>query len=175
VSDDDSRTRPSKSAIKREMAALQRLAEQMAGLGDAELGRLGVDAPLREALAQVRAMKPSGARQRQVRYCVRLMDPAGLDAVRERLAAGGTRHAATNRRFHRVERWRDRLRGEGDRALAELLTADPGLDRQYLRQLVRDASREYESGKPAGAGRRLFRYLDAQLGVDGDEVETKKN
>lgn len=167
--------RPSKSAIKREHAELQRLAEQMADLADAELARLGVDATLREALAQVRVMKPSGARQRQVRYCVRLMDPAGLTKVRDRLATGRSRDAALNRRFHVVERWRDRLRVEGDPALSELLDSFPGLDRQHLRRLIRDATRERESGKPAGAGRRLFRYLDAQLGPVLDPVETKKN
>jgi ribosome-associated protein len=163
VSDEDKPQRPSKSAMKREMAALQRLAEEMAGMGDAELARLGVDATLRESLAQVRAMKPSGARQRQVRYCVKLMDPAELDAVRDRLSAGHAQQAAASRRFHVVERWRDRLREEGDPALGELLTDYPDLDRQHLRRLVRDAAQERESGRPKGAGRSLFRYLDAHL------------
>lgn len=167
--------RPSKSAAKREVAELQRLAEQMAGLGDGELARLGVDARLREAIGMVRTMKPSGARQRQIRYCVRLMDPDALAAVRDRLSAGRARHTAVNRRFHAIERWRDRLRQEGDDALTELFSAWPDMDRQRVRQLVRDAVREQESGKPAGAGRKLFRYLDAQMGSACGDDETKKN
>jgi ribosome-associated protein len=167
--------KPSKSAVKRELADLQRLAEQMTTLRDSELARLGVDPALREALGMVRSMKPSGARQRQIRYCVRLMDIDALQQVRDQLTAGRARHAAVNRRFHTAEQWRDRLRQEGDEALAELVSACPAIDRQHVRRLVRDAVREQESGKPPGAGRKLFRYLVAQLDTTATDDETKKN
>lgn len=53
----DESDRPSKSAKKRELSELQHLAEQMTGLSDKELQRLGVDAQLRAAIDLVRPMK----------------------------------------------------------------------------------------------------------------------
>jgi ribosomal 50S subunit-associated protein YjgA (DUF615 family) len=49
------------------------------------------------------------------------------------------------------------------------------MDRQHARRLVRDAVREQETGRPAGAGRKLFRFLAAQLVTNGADDETKKN
>ena len=151
--------RPNKSAKKREIEALHVLAEQMVALSDQELARLGVDARLREALAQVRPMRVSGARNRQLKHCVKFMDADDLAPVSTYLNDRQAFQLAENQRFHRMEQWRDRLIGEGDDALGALITEYPETDRQRLRQLTRDAMNERESGKPAGAGRKLFRYL----------------
>jgi ribosome-associated protein len=155
--------RPSKSARKREFEALQALADQMTGLSDQELRRLGVAQPLREAIARVRSMRPSGARNRQLKHCVRYMDNGDLDGLRAYLVDRQSQRVAANQVFHAIEGWRDRLTDEGDAALAALFDAYPGLDRQRIRQLCRDAMRERVTGKPAGAGRRLFRHLNEAL------------
>lgn len=149
----------SKSARKREIEALQVLAERMAGLSDRELQRLGVDQALRDAISLVRPMRPSGARNRQLKHCVKFMHGDDLAEVRAYLDNRQSQQVGVNREFHELERWRDRLVGEGDKALEELIGLHRDLDRQRLRQLVRDAGRERETGKPAGAGRKLFRYL----------------
>ena len=158
--------RPSKSARKREIEALHALAAQMAGLSDAELGRLGVEQALRDALALVRPMKASGARNRQLKHCVKFMDSEALGEVRAYLEDRHSQQVSANRALHAIERWRDRLSGEGDKVLEELFDTYPDLDRQQLRQLCRDARREKESGKPAGAGRKLFRFLRERLDSD---------
>lgn len=166
MSEESAGGRPNKSARKREMAELQLLAEKMATLTEAELVRLGVDGRLREALAPAREMRASGARNRQLKYCVKFMD---IDELAEVVAYLGDRHSqqvAINREFHRLETWRERLLNEGDDALQELLETHPDLDRQQLRQLSRDAKREREGGKPAGAGRKLFRYLRETVFLD---------
>lgn len=155
--------RPSKSARKRELAALQALAEQMTALNDRELADLGVDARLREALALVRPMRPSGARNRQLKHCVKFMDPDELGAVQAYLDGRHSRDVATKQAFKQAEYWRDRLAAEGDGALQTLLDQYQHLDRQRLRQLSRDAAREKALGQPAGAGRKLFRFLHAAL------------
>jgi len=155
--------RPNKSARKRELDVLYRLAEQMLGLTEQELIQLGVDAPLRDALDLVRPMRASGARNRQLKHCVRFMDADGLQPVITYLADRQSRRLAANQALHEVEAWRDRLVSGGDEALTELLDRYPDLDRQHLRHLRRNAGREREQGKPAGAGRKLFRYLRAQL------------
>lgn len=151
--------KPSKSARKRELAALQELAEHMAALSDSELQRLGVDESLRLEIEKVRSIRPSGARNRQVKHCVKYMDSQDLTAVRSYLVNQHSQRIAANRLLHEIERWRDRLIEEGDAALELLLENQKIPDRQHLRRLSRDAAREKDSGKPAGAARKLFRYL----------------
>jgi ribosome-associated protein len=155
--------KPSKSARKREIEELRTLADRMAALSDDELVRLGVDEVLRSAIAQVRAMRPSGARNRQVKHCVRYMDVQSLGEVRAYLEDRHSQQISANQHFHRLEQLRDRLVQSGDEALAELIDDDPTLDRQRLRQLARDAQRELREGSPAGAGKKLFRFLREHL------------
>ncbi len=155
--------KPSKSARKRELLALQGLADQMATLSDSQLRKLNIEEALREAIAELRAMRPSGARNRQIKHCVKLMDPEELQEVRVYIADQQSKRVGSNQVFHEIERWRDRLIEEGDTALEALFTTNDTLDRQHVRRLCRDAVRERESGKPAGAGRKLFRYLKDAL------------
>ena len=156
--------KPSKSARKREIAALQVLAGQMAALSDGELQRLGVDESLRGAIGQVRSMRPSGARNRQLKHCVKHMDPQTLDEVRAYIDDRHSQLVDANRRLHEIEQWRDRLVEEGDAGLEALFSTYANLDRQQVRQLCRDAARERDTDKPAGAGRKLSRYLRESLG-----------
>lgn len=165
MSDERPDSRLSKSARKRDLEALQKLAEQMTALSDAELQRLEVDERLRSAIDLVRPMRPSGARNRQLRHCTKFMDETALADVQNYLADRQSRRLAVNRELHAIERWRDRLVNEGDKALQSLHENYAALDRQHLRQLCRDAGREKETGKPAGAGRKLFRYLRETLPV----------
>ena len=165
MSEETGAPRPSKSARKREIAAMQALADRMAALSDDELQRLGVDENLRAALELVRPMRPSGARNRQLKYCVRFMDLQALSEVQAYIEDQHSQRVELNRRFDEIERWRDRLIAEGDAGLKVLFDTYEGLDRQHVRRLCRDASREKDSGKPAGAGRRLYRYLREFLPV----------
>ena len=141
MSEDDERQRPSKSARKRELLALQDLANEMVGLSNRELEQLGVDPQLRAALDLVRPMRPSGARNRQIKHCVKFMDDAELGEVRAYLADRHAGQVEANRALHRCERWRDRLINDGDTALEALFDEFPELERQPVRQLVREAIR----------------------------------
>jgi ribosome-associated protein len=66
---------------------------------------------------------------------------------------------AINQAFHLLEKWRDRLVEEGYEAMGAAMDEWPDMDRQQLRHLVRDAKKEHESGKPAGAKKKLFQFL----------------
>jgi ribosome-associated protein len=137
----------------------------MTGLSDSELERLGVADDLREAIGLARNMKASGARNRQLKHCVRLIDEDQVRQVRVFLDDRQSRQVETNQVFHELERWRDRLIEEGDEALSDLLRLYGDIDRQHARRLCRDATRERATGKPAGAGRQLFRWLREIFGA----------
>jgi len=151
--------RPNKSLRKRELAAVSELVETLARLGSSQIAEAPLDDQFREQLRQFRRMKPSGARRRQQRYLTGLLDGEPAEAVRGWLAAIEQRQLAEARSFHEVEAWRDRLLERGDEALSQLLDRYPLADRQLLRQATRDARREQDTGKPAGARRKLFRLL----------------
>ena len=61
--------------------------------------------------------------------------------------------------FHQLEHWRDRLLNEGDQALQAITKEFPRIDRQHVRQLVRNALLQQKNDKPPQASRALFRYL----------------
>ena len=152
-------SRPNKSALKREQAERSQLIERATGLTDRELQQLGLDDDAIGEIARVRAIKPSGARNRQLKFCVKQLRAVDLGTVEMYLDDRQSQQLEINQVFHHLERWRDRLVEEGDKLLGEAMQEWPALDRQQFRQLVRDAQREDQQDKPAGAKRKLFRYL----------------
>ncbi len=150
---------PSKSQLKREAAELQRLGEALVALSPAR--RAGVPMPdsLREAVELAARIRQRGGRRRQLQYIGKLMRTIDTAPIRAALEAFERQGAEESARFHRLERWRDRLLEEGDAALEELLRLSPGADRQRLRALIRQARAERLRGGAPKAARALFRLL----------------
>ena len=151
--------RPNKSALKREQAEIRRLVLALLDTGEGEWRRIGLAPELVKGLLQARTMKVSGARNRQIKFLARLLQEQGLDEVRGWMENRELRQAEENRQFHELEQWRDRLVEAGDTALEAFLELYPHTDRPQIRALIRSAARERDTGKPAGAGRKLFRLL----------------
>jgi ribosome-associated protein len=158
----------SKTAMKRNMIALQKTGEALIDLPPKQYNALDLPAALREAVDAARAMTKRGALHRQKQFIGKVMrgiDAAPIEAALERLEQQD-RNAA--RQFHRVEHWRDRLLDETDKnAATELCNQFPDIDRQPLGQKIRAARREATTGRPAGAKRALFRFIAAAM-TDAD-------
>ena len=151
--------RPNKSAQKREQAQIKALVTTLLDCPEAEWQAMGLGEAVQKELRLARGMKASGARNRQIKFIVRLLKEDGLEAARQWVEQRDLREAEARRRFHALEAWRDRLVEAGDQALGDYLQDHPHTDRQQLRQLVRLARKERDTGKPAGAGKKLFRFL----------------
>lgn len=151
--------RPNKTQIKREIAALFELGEEMAELSNAQLNQLDLPAELKSAVILAAGMPPKGARKRQLKFISSLLRNADSDAIIEKLARMKTQSAHAVREHHKVEKWRDRLIAEGNDALTELLEDCPEADHQHLRQLIRSAQKETELAKPPKSSRQLYHYL----------------
>jgi len=151
--------RPNKTALKREMVALQKLAERLLEFSEARLKPLGISEKTTLALAEGRRLKKPDARRRHLRYLAKLMAGEDTEPMTAFIDAIDGKHAANTRHFHQLEQWRDRLIDEGDKALAEFLREHPDADRQQLRQLIRAAKKEREQEKPPAAARKLFKLL----------------
>jgi ribosome-associated protein len=161
--DDDGR--PSKSARKRAAHDVQKLGEQLVGLRDAELERLGLPERLVDAIRAARGIRSHGALARQRQLIGKLMRDVDPTPIVAALGERGRLAALEAERFRRIEAWRDRLVREGEPGIEALLGWRPELDAAPLRALLataRDVSAPV--AVRAQAGRELFRLLRAALG-----------
>ena len=145
---------PSKSQIKRDMQALQKIGEALVALPETQLEKIHLEGRLRTAVLEARQLKGFEAKRRQMQYIGRLMRDTDAQPIEEALAKIQGKHQQTQAQFHQIERWRDRLIAEGDKLLEEFLKQYPDTDRQQLRQLIRNAQQAKQ-----GADTELFRYL----------------
>lgn len=157
VSDNDAR--PSKSQLKRESLALQKLGEQLISMPMSQFLRIPMPEDLRAAVQQARGMTRRRALYRQRQYIGKLMREIDASQIREALEQQEQRQRQAARGFHHIETWRDRLIAEGDVLLGELLEEFPVADRQHVRQMIREARRERDATLPPRHARLLFRYL----------------
>jgi ribosome-associated protein len=150
---------PSKSQLKRDAHALQKLGTELLDLPESEWSQLNLPPDLVAALREAKRLRSHGARKRQFQYIGKLMrnlDPQPIQQYFERVRLK-TRQQA--QRHHEVERWRTRLLDEGDPALEAFMGQYTEADRQHLRQLIRQARKEQTENKPPKASRALFRYI----------------
>jgi len=149
----------SKSQRKRDAQALVQLAKKMIAMPENRFRKLPLDDELRSELEFARNIKAHGARKRQlltVGKMLRLRDNEELlDAVNNL----DERNRQANARFHHIESWRDRLIEGNDQDLTVLLENAPDTNVQTLRQLIRNAKKEIQLGKPPAASRKLFKLL----------------
>ena len=149
----------SKSQFKREMIALQEMGEELVRLNAEQLAKLPLTDELREAICAAQGMHARGARYRQMQYIGRLMREVDPAPVQDALDIVRNRHNRATSLLHRLEKWRKELIAGDHEALEEVFAAFPNADRQHLRQLVRNAQKEEEAGKPPKSSRELFRFL----------------
>jgi ribosome-associated protein len=157
IEDDDERA-PSKSQRKRDARALQSLAEELIRLSAPQLEAVPLPDDIRHAVQGAGALK-RGAYQRQVRYLGRLLRDTDVMPIRSAVDAHHSASHEDKARLKRLERWRERLMAEGDAAVTALLEEYPGADAQQLRQLIRKARREQQTGGAPRCYRLLFRFL----------------
>lgn len=149
----------SKSAIKREMTNLQKLGEELVNLPSAKLAKIILPEELDEAIMLARRLKSREGKRRQLQYIGKLMRTVDSTAIQEKLESFHQDSKSFRQAQQQLEQWRDRLILEGDAAISMLLTENPELDRQHLRQLIRQAKKEATENKPPAASRKIFKYL----------------
>lgn len=149
----------SKSQVKRELLALQKLAERLLQLEPGVWAQLHFDQKMSEALQESRRIKGQNAMRRHIRLLGKLLREEDSERIVALLERVDGRHEEENRRLHRLEKLRDRLMLEEGAALTELVQLCPAADRQRIQQFIRAGKRELERGKPPAAGRKLFKYL----------------
>ena len=156
IRDDD--VRVSKTQIKKEMTALQKLGAALIDLPEGQLDQMVLPEHLLKAILDARKIKSHGAKKRQMLYVGRLIRRTDAEPIRaqlESLSSGSAQSAALHKR---LETWREKLLAD-DAALTDFATEFPGADLQALRTLIRNARKEQKEAKPPRSYRELFRLI----------------
>lgn len=155
----------SKSSVKRDMAALQKIGETLVKLAQSQLDKVPLSDELLDAINFARTLKTRESIRRQLQYIGKLMRNVDVAPIQAALKKLQFSNAQAAKQFHEIEQWRERLITEGDEAIQAFLISHPESDRQQLRQLVRKAQHDRKVGKNTGGEKELFRYLqDASRG-----------
>lgn len=161
--------RPNKTQLKKDIAVLFALGEEISELTESQINTLELPENIHKAVVQVGGMPHKGARKRLLKYIASQFNKIDVTPIQDKLARMKNKSAHAVREHHIVERWRDRLIAEGNEALTDLLDEQPQADRQQLRQLVRNAQKEAEAGRPPKSSRLLYRYLKEMFQFDDED------
>ena len=159
MSDSEYAIRPNKTQLKREVRALNDLGKELIALTEAKLKKMPLSESMYIAIKDGKRFQ-RGALQRQLRRITSMMRHEDVDAIRleiERLKQPSREQQA---KFHQVEKWRDSLLAGDESVFHALVAQFPDLDRQHLRQLVRNGISEKKREKPPKSARLIFKYLN---------------
>ncbi len=163
--------RPNKSQIKRDIAVISDLCEEITQLAPAQIERLGLPENILIAIIEATKMPAKGARKRQLKFITGAMRKIDVESIQQQLDKIKAKSAHATRELHQLERWRERLLADDKQALTEFLMQNPGADAQHMRQLIRNAKKEIAAEKAPKSSRILFRYLRELLENGAEQSE----
>ena len=161
--------RPNKTELKREIKILNQLGRELIDLPASSLKKVPLSESMYQAIKDGQRFQ-RGALQRQLRRIASLMSHEDIDAIQLELARQKQPSKQQTAELHQLEQWRDRLIDGDDKLLTELIDQFPVIDRQHIRQLVRNAGLEKKNNKPPKSYRLLFKYLSEIKRTTPDEA-----
>lgn len=153
--------RPSKSQLKREMTALQKLGAELIANSRDRVKRVPMPEDVRDAILECQKITDHEGRRRQLQFVgkkMRTLEEHEIAAIQKVIDSWRGTSKADAAALHLIERRRDKLLAN-DAALTELLAKHPELDAQQLRTLIRNARKEQAENKPPKAYREIFQIL----------------
>lgn len=161
--------RPSKSELKRQMTALQKLGEELVAAARDRVKRVPMPEDVRDAILECQSITNHEGRRRQMQFVgkkMRTLDEEEVALIQKTIDSWKGSSKAETAAMHALERKREKLLSN-DTALTELLAENPELDVQHLRTLIRNARKEQAENKPPKAYREIFQILK--------EIQQKQN
>lgn len=149
----------SRTQLKNESLALQKIGVALTKLSPEKLARMPMSEQLRNAVLETSNIKKHGALRRHMQFIGKLMRSEEGEAIAAAFDDQQQEERNAARKVHQVEAWRDALITEGKEKIEELLQLYPHADRQQLNQLVRNCQRDLSQQKNSGGTKKLFRFL----------------
>ncbi len=164
---------PTRTQQRRDALAVLAFATQLCELPATRVGKMNLPDDVLTEIGHVRRITAHGARKRQLAYLAKIMrrhDDADFDDARAAMGENRERQRQETAAMHRLENQRDKLLADDD-ALAPFIAEHPGVDRQHLRSLIRQARSEREANKPPRAYREIFQMLKDLSGAGDADAE----
>jgi ribosome-associated protein len=150
----------SKSEVKREMIQLQIFGQKLIDLSKHQRSKIPFTEDIKDALILAdKINNKHEALRRHVRHLARMLSETDLDPIKHALDVMANKHQQETAKFIKLEKMRDNTIDQGSDAIEALLTEYPSMERQKLRQIVRQASKEKKAEKVGKYYKELFEYL----------------
>lgn len=161
---DDDFQEISKSELKREAHRHQQLGKKLAELNPKKWRDLPISENLFNALVENNRLTQNEAKRRHLQYIGKIMRDEDIDAIQAGLDLLDPSSEVYGRRIKQQEMWRTRLVSD-DAGLNAFIEEFPAVDRQQLRNLVRNAQKEMSSEppKPGTNYKKLFQFIREQM------------
>ncbi|GBU10369.1 ribosome-associated UPF0307 family protein [Gammaproteobacteria bacterium] len=150
---------PSRSQLKREAEAMQKLGERLIKLDAAKLSKINMPEELEEAILLARKINANGGIRRQRQLIGKIIRKIGADQIIYDLAKLDAGHFDNVREQHTLENWITALQNNDNTVFDQIKEFMPTMDLQLIRQLLRNSQKELAQNKPPKSKRALFRYL----------------
>jgi len=159
----------SKTQRKKECDDILVLGERLIALNKEELDQINMDDELRGAIEEAQRIKSNNALKRQKHFIAKIIRGLGDETLTSQLERVLHKHDIYNADFKRMEKWRDAIIENGDKAINAFIDEHPTADRSHLRQLVRNADKEKKNNKPPAAFRQIFKYIREVVELDSGD------
>ncbi len=167
--------KPSKSQLKRDMIALQKIGQQLVEASVERVNRIDLPENLKIAIDECRKIKSREGKRRQLQFIGKIMrnlDQNDLDTINKAIESWQGQSKAEIAAMHAIEKQREKLITT-DSALTEFLANYPQIDAPHLRNLIRNARKEHAEGKSPKAYREIFQVIK-QAYSDKQTVDKEK-
>ena len=166
----DEPLRLSKTKKKKMAANLQKLGEDLSLLSVSQLKLLNLDPDLFKALVEAKSITANVAARRHRQYLGTLMrqvDPEPILTALEQLKTAPTGLYSPKPQIDpqtdtRIQAFLDKVLAWDDEAMETILSAAPDMDRQQLRQLVRNANKEMAQQEKTSKSLKALQDIAAQ-------------
>lgn len=150
----------SKTQRKKEAHAQQDLGERLTGLPDSVLDELPLSDRLRTAIAEFKRLPPKrGAIKRQLQFIGKLMRDCDTDTILAQLDSQPHGLKPVDQHKTTANDYCDLIVEQGDEGIQRVMAELPDLDRQQVRQYLRNINTAKDEPKRTSAKRRLLDYL----------------
>ncbi len=154
--------KPSKSARKREVLALQALGKQLIELTEDQLCKLDLDENLFDAIIAASKIRSRGARRRQCQLIGKLMRDVDPEPIRRAIVAFQYQEKTEKEIFRQAEHWRNRIVQYGHDGLNEFFEMTGNTNESLSTMLNEYLSIPGDAARRA-LRRRIFRQVHEDL------------
>ena len=146
----------SKSQKKRELIELRYMVEDLIHHTNRDFRSLGVE-EITSAVLLARGTTKTTVMKRQIQYITKLIYKSEPEVLNRFMDLFDQQNV--KKKYQKKLLWRRDLLNKDSETFSLIITNHPSIDRQHLRQLIRNASIEKKRGQDGSACKKLFRFL----------------